>query len=360
MIAPTDCWTVPRVHGLISPGAARFGRQTPEPPCRAAAPNSARGSARRHSRLPQDVTPSAEHWVAFPDPPIAGIQLSEFFRKHIIGDHALLKLTRSARYFGVEITIPAAFRPAVFSLEEVVAYHDALAVLNGDPRGKRFRRLLDHLWTRGPGVGGLPLDLRMALTPRIDLGEGSSEQSADSLLWQDSLRIARTAARRRDLLVASLCDSLRSLRWQAAGFQPGDVSRTLSPIVKEWWGDRHMICRWIDDQIAPSQETTPGRPTFLSISFACLIRVPAAAHENSRGAAQVENDCLVWLVRSWPASDPQAKSAWLTQARGQFGSSLSEAAFNRAWSEAAQTHVAMSAKGRPPGLNGQKKTKTQR
>lgn len=59
-----------------------------------------------------------------------------------------------------------------------------------------------------------------------------------------------------------------------------------------------------------------------------------------------ESDCEAWLKVAWPAQSDKTKPDWWTEARGKFAPNLSEAAFSRAWANAAKAYPAMIAQGR--------------
>lgn len=215
--------------------------------------------------------------------PFAVEPLRDYVRRAVVGDSAFQSWASQARGLGVGITLGRLIRPAFFSLAVVERHYCALSLLRTDPAQQGFGRVLDYLWI-GRDPDHPPLDLRMAEVPKFDLGLAPEPQ----LEWkvQERLRVVREAASRRDFLVARICGALRTGVWQASGYVPGDVSRTMMPIASAWWGDHHMECAWRDGELRPNEGATPGRPTFLGVA---LSLADPCRQEASWSTARTDN-----------------------------------------------------------------------
>lgn len=288
-----------------------------------------------------------------------GEQLSRLINRLVFHDPTFARLASAARFFGVDYSQWGWFRPAGFSQERVETYHDALAAVEMDPRTDSFTRILDYLW-RWSVDSDLPLALQMAQQPQPDLGGIWREPRQEPPLWLEGLRVARRAALRRDRLVAAVSEALKSGRWQAMGFLPGDYQRALVPVPRAWWGDEYMVCHWLVAELRPDEARTAGRPTYLGITVSgssgeqrsATPANPAQADKTSN-ARLIEATCAEWLTQEWLPGGG-SKASWRERARATPGlQHLTGKAFDRAWDTAAKVHPEMSRAGRP-AVSGRK------
>lgn len=134
---------------------------------------------------------------------------------------------------------------------------------------------------------------------------------------------------------------------------PGAAGQTSVPFGST--DHASWIFDWVTDAVASASEPTAG-PRYHQIRVLSAAEwqppvLPAVTIPADDAPAAVEaamSPCAVWLIQKWPPVLGIMKPGWLARARAEFGKSLSEAAFNRAWSDAAKVHPAMSAKGRRP------------
>lgn len=294
---------------------------------------------------------------ALPDPKGEGIK--QYIQRDVAYDDTFKGLAGHARYLGVEVALPGVCHPAFLTPDAVQAYYQAFDRLNQDPRAEGFWDLINHLWF---GQHHLPFAVRMAQTSNPDVGEVFWTEEDKPRSWTDMLRSVRRAAHRRDSLVAGIFDALRSGRWQASGFIPGDHMRQPVPIIAPWWADDQIQCNWMRGELCPQKAATPGRPTFLGVTLAVASNEhpfcpqdggvePALQTTRKTHTTADEDACAAWLIEQWPLNPTMKKPAWnLLAKQHPRWRLLSELGFNRAWVVAARMHSGMVKGGRPQKL----------
>ena len=221
--------------------------------------------------------------------PVAGEVFGDYVRRAIVDDDEFRSRVSQARSYGVDIFLGRVLRPPFFTPTVVEKHYRAFSQLRAVSSAAGIRRVLDHLWI-GQSLENPPLDLRMALVPSVarnplsDLRSfGKDEERVDTeepvRVEQCRIDAACGAAKRRDFLMARICGALRAGVWQASGYQPGDLSRTMVPVVASWWSDSHMECDWRAGELRPIQTASPGHPTFLGLVLS--VAEKAAPLQNS-------------------------------------------------------------------------------
>jgi hypothetical protein len=240
-----------------------------------------------------DVVPEDFGWLDDPPPlelPLAGGEpLDAYVRRVIVDDPTRKSLASQADRSLIDVSVRREFCPSVFSISFVEAHYAAFRLLEWPPPPDRLQRLVDHLWTL-QGRATIPLILRMAAVPKIDLGDIPDIYKAPPFSIAEKLRVVRQAAARRDFHLARMCTALQEGAWSASCYLPGDIHRHSTPLAAAWWADRSLVCNWEDGHLRPRAYAVEETPTFLG------VRLAATSVEAVIAATAVsESDAGVWM-----------------------------------------------------------------
>ena len=251
------------------------------------------------------MTERSEDEVDLLAPESGGEPLADYIRRVIVEDPILAKYRKTAQTFPPQLfrgptrffrnrtehgpdvdAFPIAvwphFTPAHFSLPKVIAGHDGLDRVRLGISERTAKRL-DGIWD-GRGFGGL--DVLMSRQPRHDLGAELPRRhdlgAGDALPVNDPppdpylaflaetepavLKNWRAGARRRDVLVATLCDAWRSGAILLRGFRADDFKRRLVEIPAAWASDPWFACWWQQNELRPLDAAPGGTPHFRGLA----------------------------------------------------------------------------------------------
>ena len=216
--------------------------------------------------------------VQLPDLAPDGEAFNAYYQRAIVDDALWPGLARASSHFGFDVALGRLFYPSRFTPSMVGELHDGIESLRLNDPG-RTRTLIDHLW-RSRGGSAMPLDVRMIpyqdpLTVRT-----LPKALPPDLVVQERLAVWKRAARRRDSLVAALCEALRRGTYICTGFLATDPMRQHVVISSDWWADSSF-------QLSPLKaETVPvdGSPHYRGIRIA-----PRAVGQHDARPEQVTN-----------------------------------------------------------------------
>jgi hypothetical protein len=277
------------------------------------------------------MTERSEDEVDLLAPESGGEPLADYIRRVIVEDPILAKYRKTAQTFPPQLfrgptrffrnrtehgpavdAFPIAvwphFTPAHFSLPKVIAGHDGLDRVRLGISERTAKRL-DGIWD-GRGFGGL--DVLMSRQPRHDLGAELPRRhdlgAGDALPVNDPppdpylaflaetepkvLKNWRAGARRRDVLVATLCDAWRSGAILLRGFRADDFKRRLVEIPAAWLSDPWLSCWWQQDELRPLDGAAPGTPHFRGLAARQVAA--AASGRRERSLEVIEPAFLAW------------------------------------------------------------------
>jgi hypothetical protein len=177
--------------------------------------------------------------------------LTEYFRRVVVADPFLVECRAKAQALAFEhrelpIRIWPCFSPSRFTPCEVTAGHDGADRVPYRWFSDRFVNLMDREWFADQPPLSESLDVRMAA---LDIPQLSPKKQTDDppAIETEMIALCRAAARRRDILVADLCDALRNGSIRALGFQASDKPCRLNGGATPQWhaiGSKVSCGRW--------------------------------------------------------------------------------------------------------------------
>ena len=225
-----------------------------------------------------------------PEPASGGEIFEAYYQRAIVDDALWPGLAQASSYFGFDVALGRPFYPARFTPSMVRELHDGIESLRLNDPG-RTRTLIDHLW-RSRGGSAMPLDVRMIPYQR-PLPDSLPEALPPDPVVQEQLAVWRRAARRRDSLVAALCEALRRGTYICTGFLATDPMRQQVVISSEWWADSSF-------QLSPLKaKTVPvdGLPHYRGMRLAAAGQPDVATiAQGEVRAAKPEGSTLMLLA----------------------------------------------------------------
>ena len=212
-----------------------------------------------------------------PEPASGGEIFEAYYQRAIVEDALWPGLAQASSYFGFDVAPRRLFYPSRFRPSIVGELHDGIESLRLND-ASRTRTLIDHLW-RSCGASAMPLDVRMIPYQR-PLPDSLPQALPLDPVVQEQLAVWRRAARRRDSLVAALCEALRRGTYICTGFLATDPMRQQVVISSDWWADSSF-------RLSPLKaETVPldGSPHYRGIRIA-----PGAVGQHDARPEQVTN-----------------------------------------------------------------------
>jgi hypothetical protein len=211
--------------------------------------------------------------------------------------------------------------------------------------------LLDWCWNERPGD---TLDVRMAAQPQYLTDELSHDElpPRDPLLIEmerEVLRIWRAFARRRDILVAVMCDAWRGGTIILRGFMADDVKRQIVKIPAAWLSDPWLSCPWEQEELRPLDGAPMGTPHFRELMGYPGSRKTRAAN---RPAKASQHDIELAYLATWPEGGPQPGKRAAEEWAKEHGHSVRAARLIHTKRHATEQNESQTVTGAKVGANG--------